>query len=91
MQSLKILVSCVAKYCHLNLGKLVFDKKVNNKSLKVNLPLRKIFRGNLNAEISTNKIASFRSARKIFLKRKLTISKIPIQTREQSEENACSK
>ena len=89
MQLLKILVSCVAKYCHLNLVNL--RKKVNNKSLKVNFPLRKIFRGNLTAAISTNKIASFRSARKIFLKRKLTINKIPIQTREQSEKNACNK
>ena len=89
MQLLKILVSCVAKYCHLNLVSL--RKKVNNKSLKVKFSLRKIFHGNLNAAISTNDIASFRSARNIFLKRKLTISKIPIQTREQSEKNACSK
>ena len=28
MQLLKILVSCVAKYCHLNLGKLVFEKRL---------------------------------------------------------------
>ena len=59
--------------------------------LKVNFPLRKIFCGNLNAPISTGEIASFNFARKIFLKRKLTISKIAIQTPEQRERNTCSK
>ena len=41
--------------------------------IKVNFLLRKIFHGNLNEAVSLVEIASFRSPRKIFLKRKLNI------------------
>ena len=85
----KILVSWLFKYFHLNLGNLVFEKKFNDKSRKVNFLSRKIFRGNLNEAISAN--ALFRFSRKIVLKRKFTISKIPILTPARHEGNAYNK
>ena len=89
MHLLKILAFLLFKYYHLNLGNLVVEKKLNDKSWKVNFFFRKIFRGTLNEADSAN--ALFRFSRKDFLKRKFTISKIPIQIRAQHERNAYNK
>ena len=43
------------------------------QSLKIDFPLRKIFRGNLNKAFSASGITSFRFPRKISHKKKLTI------------------
>ena len=89
MHLLKILAFLLFKYYHLNLGNLVVEKKLNDKSWKVNFFFRKIFCGTLNEADSAN--ALFRFSQKDFLKRKFTISKIPIQIRAQHERNAYNK
>ena len=50
--------------------------------VKVNFPLRKNFRGNLNEAISLVEIASFRFPQKSFIKKKLTI-RILVETQSK--------